>query len=179
MTSTAWAARGLACLLTAWTLHLQASEPLIVVDDRGGASALPYYEALDLQPRRQGAAPPAIAVPQVPGSPAGEASMLPVRSPSLTPGTVARRVIEAPGLRPFFLVGDDDVSHAWLRRQATLLRERGAAGLVVNVETADGLARLRALLPGVPLSPVAADDLAERLGVRHYPVLITSTGIEQ
>ncbi len=92
---------------------------------------------------------------------------------------MARRVIEAPGLRPFFLVGDDDVSHAWLRRQATLLRERGAAGLVVNVKTADGLARLRALLPGVPLSPVAADDLAERLGVRHYPVLITSTGIEQ
>ncbi len=82
MTSTAWAARGLACLLTAWTLHLQASEPLIVVDDRGGASALPYYEALDLQPRRQGVAQPAIAVPQAPASPAGQASMLPDAAPA-------------------------------------------------------------------------------------------------
>jgi integrating conjugative element protein (TIGR03765 family) len=179
MIPTAWAARGLTCLLTAWALPLHASEPLIVVGDRGGASALPYYEALDLQPRRPGAAPPAIVVPQAPLSPANEASMLPVRSPKLTPGTVARRVIEAPGLQPFFLVGDDQVSHVWLRRHASTLRERGAAGLVVNVETADGLARLRALAPGVPLSPVAADELAERLGVRHYPALITSTGIEQ
>jgi hypothetical protein len=26
---------------------------------------------------------------------------------------------------------------------------------------------------------VAGDDLAERLGLRHYPALITATGIEQ
>ena len=52
-------------------------------------------------------------------------------------------------------------------------------GLVVNVETVQGLARLRALVPGVPLAPVSGDDLAERLGLRHYPVLITATGIEQ
>ena len=31
--------------------------------------------------------------------------MLPVRSAKLTPGTVARRVIEAPGLRAFVVVG--------------------------------------------------------------------------
>ena len=59
------------------------------------------------------------------------------------------------------------------------LRERGAVGLVVNVETVQGLARLRTLVPGVPLAPMSGDDLAERLGLRHYPVLITATGIEQ
>ncbi|MBF3324750.1 integrating conjugative element protein, partial [Pseudomonas aeruginosa] len=57
--------------------------------------------------------------------------------------------------------------------------QRGAVGLVVNVETVQGLARLRALVPGVALAPVAGDDLAERLALRHYPVLITATGIEQ
>ncbi|CAM5375478.1 hypothetical protein SSTU70S_03726 [Stutzerimonas stutzeri] len=36
--------------------------------------------------------------------------MLPVRSAKLTPGTVARRVIEAPGLRPFMVIGDDKAS---------------------------------------------------------------------
>src|SRR3546814_14896281 len=81
--------------------------------------------------------------------------MLPVRSAKLTPGTVARRVIEAPGLRPFVVVGDDETSRAWLRRQAAALRERGAVGLVVNVEPVQGLARLRALVPGVPLAPVS------------------------
>ena len=105
--------------------------------------------------------------------------MLPVRSARLTPGTVARRVIEAPGLQPFFLVGDDAASHAWLRQNADALRERNAWGLVVNVETSQALAQLRALAPGLNLSPVSADELAERLGLRHYPVLVTATGIEQ
>src|SRR3546814_15167700 len=90
--------------------------------------------------------------------------MLPVRSAKLTPGTVARRVIEAPGLRPFVVVGDDETSRAWLRRQAAALRERGAVGLVVNVETVQGLARLSALVPGVPLATVSGDDLDEPLG---------------
>ena len=28
------------------------------------------------------------------------------------------------------------------------------------------------------LSPASGDDLAQRLGIQHYPVLITATGIE-
>ncbi|MCG8277441.1 integrating conjugative element protein [Stenotrophomonas sp. NLF4-10] len=169
-------------LPAALPLASHGAEPLIVVEDRGGASALPYYEALNLQPResnRHGAARLPLPTPQVPATPADEAAMLPVRSAKLTPGTVARRVIEAPGLRPFAVVGDDEVSRAWLRRHAASLRERGAVGLVVNVETAQALARLRALAPGVPLAPVAGDDLAERLSLRHYPALVTATGIEQ
>jgi len=158
---------------------LHAAEPLIVVQDLGGASALLYYEALNLQPRNVDALPPNIMVPQAPATPASEADMLPVRSAKLTSGAVTRRAIEAPGLRPFFVVGDDELSQAWLRRHAASLRERGAVGLVVNVETLDALNRLRSLVPDVPLSPVSGDDLAERLGLRHYPALITATGIEQ
>jgi len=158
---------------------LHAGEPLIVVQDLGGVSALPYYEALNLQPRNVDALPPNIMVPQAPATSASEANMLPVRSGRLTPGTVTRDAIEAPGLRPFFVVGDDELSQAWLRRNAALLLERGAVGLVVNVETLDALNHLRALAPDVPLSPVSGDDLAERLGLRHYPALITATGIEQ
>ena len=179
MTTSHLALRGLLVLLAGLPLASLASDPLIVVEDRGGASALPYYEALNLQPRANAPAGPPIPTPQIPATPADEAAMLPVRSTKLAPGTVARRVIEAPGLRPFVVVGDDETSHAWLRRHATSLRERGAVGLVVNVETVQGLARLRALVPGVPLAPVSGDDLAERLGLRHYPVLVTATGIEQ
>ena len=53
-----------------------------------------------------------------------------------------------------------------------------AVGLVVNVATPDALAALRRLAPGVMLSPASGDDLAQRLGLKHYPVLITATGIE-
>ena len=179
MTKSHLALLGLSVLLAGLPLASRAGDPLIVVEDRGGTSALPYYEALNLQPRANAPARPPIPTPQIPATPADEAAMLPVRSTKLTPGTVARRVIEAPGLRPFVVIGDDETSHAWLRRHATSLRERGAVGLVVNVETVQALARLRALVPGVPLAPVAGDDLADRLGLRRYPALITATGIEQ
>ena len=38
-------------LLAGLPLASRAGEPLIVVEDHGGTSALPYYEALNLQPR--------------------------------------------------------------------------------------------------------------------------------
>lgn len=105
--------------------------------------------------------------------------MLPVRSELLSPGAVERRVIKAPALRPLFLVGDDSQSLDWLRRRVSTLQELGAVGLVVNVESIAALERLRGIAPNIMLSPASGDDLAHRLGIRHYPVLITATGIEQ
>jgi integrating conjugative element protein (TIGR03765 family) len=171
--------RGLLMLPVALPLTSYAGDQMIVVEDRGAASALPYYEALNLQPRINSAVRPPIPTIQIPAVPADEAAMLPVRSTKLTPGNVSRRVIKAPGLRPFVVVGDDKTSQDWLRRHAASLQERSAVGLVVNVETVQALARLRALAPGVPMVPVTGDDLAERLYLRHYPALITATSIEQ
>jgi len=180
MKSYSLAVLGLSALIAAAPLSAaHAADPLIVVEDRGGVSALLYYEALNLQPRTGSIQRPPVPIPQLPSTIDGEAQMLPVRSAKLTPGAVVRRVIEAPGLQPFFLIGDDETSHAWLRRHAASLHERNAAGLVVNVETMQGLERLRALAPGLQLWPVSADDLADRLGLRHYPALITATGIKQ
>ena len=153
---------------------------LIIVEDRGGVSALPYYQALDLPPMGTPVAPPAhVEVPEAPSQPFSEADMLPVKSALLSPGSVERRSIQAPGLQPLFLVGDDELSQAWLRERAASLLTLNAVGLVINVDTAAGLAHLRELAPGLTLSPVSGDDLAQRLELRHYPVLITPTGIEQ
>lgn len=82
-------------------------------------------------------------------------------------------------LTALFLIGDDERSRAWLRQRQTALRELGAVGLVVNVKSMAALTALRRLAPGLTLSPVSGDDLAQRLGLRHYPVLITATGVEQ
>ncbi|MCW5233401.1 integrating conjugative element protein [Verminephrobacter eiseniae] len=168
------------------TATVAQSAPLIVVEDRGGASALPYYEGLNPQPRtgQAGLVPPRIDAPHAPATPpspqaGSEAAMLPVRSARLSPGEVTRRVIRAPGLMPLFLVGDDDRSRAWLRLRAPALRELGALGLVVNVESAEALAALRRLAPGLTLAPASGDEFAERLNLHHYPALITATGIEQ
>lgn len=171
---------GLALVASA-SLHITLAQasPLIIVEDRGGTSALPYYEALKLQPRGANLQSLRIEVPRPPAEPFSEADMLPVRSTRLSPGEVPRRAIEAPGLPPFFVVGDDARSHDWLRQRAAHLRDLGAVGLVVNVDSANALAVLRALAPGLTLAPTPGDDLAARLGLYHYPALITATSIEQ
>ncbi|MNN43901.1 hypothetical protein D3C81_1581650 [compost metagenome] len=168
-----------AALLASTTASVQtASAPLIVVEDRGGDSALPYYRPLNPQPDAA-VKPVPVPQPRVRNPAEVEAMMLPVRSVLLSPGDVLRRVVRAPGLMPLFLIGDDARSHAWLRQRQATLRELGTVGLVVNVESAAALAALRKLAPGLNLSPASGDDLVQRLGLRHYPVLIMSTGIEQ
>jgi hypothetical protein len=57
---------GLLMLLAGLPLASRAGEPLIVVEDRGGTSALPYYEALNLQPRANAPARPPSRRPRFP-----------------------------------------------------------------------------------------------------------------
>ena len=154
------------------------SPPLIVVEDKGGTSALPYYRALNPQDAQPGQPTMPQPAPRIGGPADAEAAMLPVRSARLSPGDEPRRVIRAPGLTPLFLVGDDDRSRAWLKQRRVELQAQRAVGLVVNVATPEALAALRRLAPGLVLLPVSGDDLAQRLGIKHYPVLITATGIE-
>jgi integrating conjugative element protein (TIGR03765 family) len=168
--------RALFTLLSLFSFSATAIAELIVVEDRGGVSALPYYEALN-SPEDQ-AKPPVSTITLLRDSSAIEAALLPVRSVWLSPGDEPRRAIRAPGLTPIFLIGDDERSRTWLQQRQAALREQRAVGLIVNVASIAALDRLRRLVPGLGLSPVSGDDLARRLGIRHYPVLITATGIE-
>ena len=115
--------------------------------------------------------PPAIAY--------DEATLLPIRSPSLRPGPVEPRVNNLPGITALFLIGDDPRSHAWLQQRLPELQRLGAAGLVVDIESAVALQALHDRAPGLSLTPVPGDDLAQRLGLSRYPVLITATALEQ
>lgn len=110
---------------------------------------------------------------------ADETWILPVRSSHLSPGQITPRALNMPGLRPFFLVGEDPHSLAWLRQRATELQEMGAAGLAVEVADTEALARIRAAAPNITILPVNGNDIAARLQIEHYPVLITATSLEQ
>ncbi len=157
-----------------------ASDAPIVVADHGGDSALPYYRALNLQARthQESDAPRTLPTPRFPKDRYSEADMLPVHSARLSVGTEKARVIAMAGLSPFFLIGDDATSRAWLLARRNALHALHAIGFVVEVSTATDLHALRQLAPGLTLAPASADDLAQRLGIRHYPVLITPTAIE-
>lgn len=105
--------------------------------------------------------------------------ILPISSSRLSPGPVKPRSLKMPGLQPFFLVGGDPQSLTWLRQRAAELQELGAAGLAVEVADTEALARIRAAAPDITILPVNGNDIATRLQIEHYPVLITATSLEQ
>lgn len=127
---------------------------------------------------RLNAAPPSIIHADTP-LPSGIQWILPVRSPELSPGQVEKRALQMPGLKPFFLVGEDSVSLNWLTTHAQRLTELGAAGLVVDVTDTRALQQIQSVVPTLTVMPVSGDDIAERLQLSHYPVLITATALEQ
>jgi integrating conjugative element protein (TIGR03765 family) len=176
-------ARRLVCiLLSGWTATaVTATESPTVVADEGGVSALPYYRALHLLPSPSQQPTPAAPVNGLALSTSSYigTDVLPVHSSRLSPGSVERRLIQAPGLSPLCLIGDDRASRAWLQKHLDTLRSLYAICLVVNVDRREALDSLRKLASGLTLSAVSADDLAQRLSLEHYPVLITSTSIEQ
>ncbi|MBH2876154.1 integrating conjugative element protein [Serratia marcescens] len=149
---------------------------LNVIADIGGEDASPYFEGIN----RQEGAQSSPVVPPAPASPAeAEAAALPVATPELTPGDVADRPLQLPGIGSLFIVGDDDASRLWLQANAEQLKSRHAGGLVVNVSNLPALQALRELAPGVPMAPASGSELARRLQLSNYPVLITDTGLSQ
>lgn len=121
----------------------------------------------------------ASAAPNQPPDPRILKWVLPVRSAQLTPGYVPPRTLNLPGFTPLFLVGEDAASLEWLSQHAEALKGMGASGMVVEVTDVLALKRIQDTAPELSLWPVSGDDIAKRLELEHYPVLITPTGLEQ
>ncbi len=103
-----------------------------------------------------------------------------VVTPELSPNTVTPRATNYPQLQqPLFIVGYDALSFRWLKTfQATLLQHQ-AVGLVVNVDTAQQFEAIQAAVPGLEMYPGSGSQLAQEIDLHHYPVLISTTRIEQ
>ena len=152
-------------------LSFQTPATLTVVADLGGESTDALYEAIQSEPET-------VATSSAPKS-FSENDVLPVVSHQLHPGALDARPLSLPGFTPLFLMGNDALSKKWLtEHQATLLSLK-ATGLVVNVDSGEQLNALRQLAGELTLLPVSGDDLAQRLQLATYPVLITETGLSQ
>ena len=166
---------GLALLLTV-PASLAAQAQLEVIFDNGRTRPIaPYLEPVEDAPPEED---PALT----PGQPLGAAdvqNLLPVRSPGLSPGPVEPRTLPRPLSRPVFLVGSDPLSRRWLARHRERLQALRAVGLLVQAETVDDLEAIAELGRGLSIMPAPGTDLARALGLVHYPVLVTSRGIEQ
>ncbi|ATE78280.1 integrating conjugative element protein [Pseudomonas frederiksbergensis] len=160
-------------LLLAAFIQLQ----LAVAEDQPSDYARPHFETA--RPSASNGTQPDRAIHADLSIFADEAWILPVHSALLSPGQITSRALNMPDLRPFFLVGEDPHSLAWLRQRADKLQAMGAAGLAVEVADTEALGRIRAAAPGITILPVNGNDIATRLQIEHYPVLITATSLEQ
>lgn len=152
---------------------LSARAELQVIADLGGESAVRFYEPI------QPIVNDATQFPAIPPT-LQEADLLPIVSHFMSPGKVSARQFSLPGMLPIFLVGDDDLSRRWLAHHRDQLIQMQATGLVVQVNDMTGLTRLRQVAgEQLTLLPVSADDLAQRLQVEHYPILINAQGLSQ
>ena len=78
-----------------------------------------------------------------------------------------------------FLVGADELSRRWLARHRERLAELKAVGLLVQAADDAKVQAVWAAAPELTIMPVSADELARRLQLTRYPVLIHREGIEQ
>ena len=150
---------------------------LNVIADLGGESTAPFFDAINNE-NNEFTPPRSLTAEPVP-APADISDMLPVTTPEMSAGKVVSRELHLAGMTPVFLVGDDPLSREWLTLRHDELRRLHATGLVVNVSDKAVLTELQQRVPGVTLLPASASEIARRLQLSHYPVLITSTGLAQ
>lgn len=158
-------------LLLVCMVNAQAELPVIF--DQRNTQPIPEFAA---EPAVPDTLPPFDPGQQAAGFLAG---LFPVTTPELSPGIEPRRSVKLNMITPVFLIGSDDQSRNWFVQFKDRLAAIGAAGLVVEVPTLAAFKDLQALAPGLHLSPVSCSDLAIQLGIKHIPVLISASGIEQ
>lgn len=156
------------CLLSCSGAH--AKESLIVIYDSGNTLPLEPY-----LPKRapQEKATTQDAKRQLPFN-------LPITTPSMQPGKVtvtpkALRYLQ----RPLFLVGADQLSRDWMIEKREQLIRIGAVGLLVEAKDRQEIEAVLAIAEGLRLVPASAEGFATKLGLSHYPILLSKEGWEQ
>jgi len=151
---------------------------LFIIPALGLSKPVVIFDSGNTQPLPAPGMPMRIQLPSGDNIPNPE--VLPVKTPSMSPGRVALRKINRPTLnRPVFIVGYDPLSLKWLILHHTQLKQLNALGIAVNVDTQNQLQQLIKAAGGIDISPVSGTAIAKQLRLTHYPALVSRTRIEQ
>jgi len=154
-------------ILLVFMMTVLKAEP-VVIHDSGNTTPLPSFP----QSSRYQYASTENYQPEFNG--------LPVITPSMSPGRVQTRTINRPFLnQPIFIVGADALSLTWLKEHSHQLKKYNATGIAVNVKTQHELEQLLQASAGLAINPVTGDKISRQLSLKHYPVLVSATRIEQ
>ncbi len=162
------------------TTPLIGAAPVIIYD-AGGEPLAPILKRLFEDESGADTEPPTQTVQTAPQQKSVPFA-LPIRTPEMSPGRVTPRAINQPFMtRPLFLIGTDRLSQQWLIQNRARLGELNAAGMIIQADTTEELQAIARISNGYNLQimPASASDIAQQLGLKHYPVLIWKSGIEQ
>jgi len=114
------------------------------------------------------------------GSGDKELSLFPLISTAITPGKENTRFVDLHMLtQPFFIVGSEPRSQIWIIENRDRLRKLQARGLLVEALDHEDLKLIRSIAKGFTIVPAKGEPFAEKLNLKHYPVLITDCSIGQ
>ena len=163
----------IACL---WVPVMAEAELAVIYDSGHTQPIAPFLEVFDAGT----ASPQQSPIPTKPLLGAADPqAWLPIQSPGLTPGPVRTRLHDRPFAQPLFLIGSDMRSRQWLQNHRDQLKEIGAVGMLVQADTLEDLRTIAELAGGLSILPASGTDIAQALGISHYPVLISAHAIEQ
>ncbi len=151
-----------------------ANAELHVIADKGGESAMRFYEFLKPVDKPNSTTPNAIPARIT------EEDMLPVKTHLMKVCRQNDQIHNIPTIiKPIALVGNDEVSKLWLKTFSKQLQDRDAIGLVVSVNSIAEMQEIRKLVPNIHFLPISSDDIAKTLGIKCYPVIIEQGKITQ
>jgi integrating conjugative element protein (TIGR03765 family) len=159
-------------MLSARPVNAQA--PAVVIHDSGQTLPIaPYLAPLyaeQVPARRRSPANPPLqnATPM--------SAMFPLKTTLLAPGKISPTNVKMLMPMPIFVVGDDPMSRAWIKRNSQVLFDLQATGIVIKAATEADFWALRNAYPALRMVPSHGDDLNRTFGLRAYPFLIKSDG---
>lgn len=167
------------CLILAPTLSYAKKELTEIYVSPNAISALPFYNKIKAKSRdgRIGSSKPKQHYDKK--RPRTLYDALPVSTPNLTVGYQSSIKWNKPEYTPpVFIIGYDQASIDWLLKYKETLLKGNAVGFVVNVQSKEQFDYIVSLAKGLDIYPRSGEPFY-RIGIRHYPALISQFGVEQ
>lgn len=160
------------------------AEPTVLFDN-GQTQPIPFPSSVNVTRGSSPTAERVVPFQRLDTEALSAARRLPIITPGMSVGRLTPTTVAAiePALKylaqTFFVIGSDDYSIGWLQHYHSRLLQLNAVGLLVQAQTTDDLARVRAAGRGLNIAPVSGATLVQSLRLNHYPVLISREGVEQ
>lgn len=80
---------------------------------------------------------------------------------------------------PIFIIGSDKASRQWLIKKKPALIAMGAKGILVESPNHQHFKQIVAIAKPLPLEAITIDNIADELGLKNYPAIVSNAGIKQ